>query len=178
MSVEWITFQHQQPGGSAFHHLRHAWPGDYCAPLGADHQPGGLWRGGRPNHRQQAHDPIGGHDPGAAGAPLIIIKAQEAIRAVPDSLRRAGLGLGATQWQTIWAHVLPNAIPGMLTGTILVISRAIGETAGRFPQHRRRSNHRAAGLAADTERACGFAAESALAPVLGTKIGLQCKIML
>jgi phosphate transport system permease protein len=61
--------------------------------------------------------------------PLIIINAQEAIRAVPQSLRRAGYGLGATKWQTIWSHVLPNAIPGILTGTILAISRAIGETA-------------------------------------------------
>jgi phosphate transport system permease protein len=61
--------------------------------------------------------------------PLIIINAKEAIKAVPGSLRQAGMGLGATKWQTIWAHVLPNALPGILTGTILAISRAIGETA-------------------------------------------------
>ena len=61
--------------------------------------------------------------------PLIIINAQEAIRAVPSSLRQASYGLGATQWQTIWNHVLPYAMPGILTGTILAISRAIGETA-------------------------------------------------
>jgi len=61
--------------------------------------------------------------------PLIIINAQEAIRAVPASLRQASYGLGATQWQTIWHHVLPYALPGILTGTILAISRAIGETA-------------------------------------------------
>jgi phosphate transport system permease protein len=61
--------------------------------------------------------------------PLIIINAQEAIKAVPNSLRQAGMGLGATKWQTIWAHVLPNAMPGILTGTILAVSRAIGETA-------------------------------------------------
>ncbi|MFN8443303.1 MAG: phosphate ABC transporter permease PstA [Caldilineaceae bacterium] len=61
--------------------------------------------------------------------PLIIINAQEAIRAVPSSLREAGYGLGATKWQTIWAHVLPSAIPGILTGNILALSRAIGETA-------------------------------------------------
>ncbi|MCE7983725.1 MAG: phosphate ABC transporter permease PstA [Caldilinea sp. CFX5] len=61
--------------------------------------------------------------------PLIIINAREAIRAVPASLRQASFGLGATQWQTIWHHVLPNAIPGILTGTILAISRALGETA-------------------------------------------------
>jgi len=61
--------------------------------------------------------------------PLIIINAQEAIRAVPQSLRQAGMGLGATKWQTIWHHVLPNALPGVLTGNILAMSRAIGETA-------------------------------------------------
>lgn len=61
--------------------------------------------------------------------PVIIINAQEAIRAVPDSLRQASYGLGATKWQTVWNHVLPNAMPGILTGTILAISRAFGETA-------------------------------------------------
>ena len=61
--------------------------------------------------------------------PLIIINAQEAIRAVPGSLRNASFALGATKWQTVWSHVLPSAIPGILTGTILGISRAIGETA-------------------------------------------------
>ena len=61
--------------------------------------------------------------------PLLIINGQEAIRAVPNSLRQASYGLGATQWQTIWHHVLPNALPGILTGTILAVSRAIGETA-------------------------------------------------
>ena len=61
--------------------------------------------------------------------PLIIINGQEAIRAVPNSLRQAGFGLGATHWQVIWHHVLPSAMPGVLTGTILAVSRAIGETA-------------------------------------------------
>jgi phosphate transport system permease protein len=61
--------------------------------------------------------------------PMIIINAQEAIRAVPSSLRQASLGVGATKWQTIWNHVLPNALPGILTGVILAMSRAIGETA-------------------------------------------------
>ncbi|HMN13767.1 MAG TPA: phosphate ABC transporter permease PstA [Bellilinea sp.] len=61
--------------------------------------------------------------------PILIINAQEAIRAVPSSLRQASYGLGATRWQTIWHHVLPSAMPGILTGTILAISRAIGETA-------------------------------------------------
>lgn len=61
--------------------------------------------------------------------PIIIIGAQEAIRAVPNSLRQASMGLGATRWQTIWNHVLPNALPSILTATILAVSRAIGETA-------------------------------------------------
>jgi len=61
--------------------------------------------------------------------PIIIIASQEAIRAVPNSLREASYGLGATKWQTVWNHVLPNAIPGILTGTILAVSRAFGETA-------------------------------------------------
>jgi phosphate transport system permease protein len=60
---------------------------------------------------------------------VIIINAQEAIRAVPGSLRQASYGMGATKWQTVWNHVLPNAIPGILTGTILSVSRAFGETA-------------------------------------------------
>jgi phosphate transport system permease protein len=61
--------------------------------------------------------------------PLIIINAQEAIKAVPNSLRQASYGLGATKWETVWSHVLPSALPGILTGTILSISRALGETA-------------------------------------------------
>ena len=61
--------------------------------------------------------------------PLMIINAQEAIRAVPRSLRYASYALGATRWQTTWHHVLPSALPGILTGSILAMSRAIGETA-------------------------------------------------
>jgi phosphate transport system permease protein len=61
--------------------------------------------------------------------PLMIINAQEAIKAVPDSLRQAAYGVGATRLQTIWSHVLPNALPGILTGSILAISRTLGETA-------------------------------------------------
>lgn len=61
--------------------------------------------------------------------PIIIINAQEAIRAVPISIRQASYALGATKWQTTWHHVLPGALPGIFTGTILAISRAIGETA-------------------------------------------------
>jgi phosphate transport system permease protein len=61
--------------------------------------------------------------------PIIIIASQEAIRAVPRSLRQASYGLGATRWQTVRGQVLPAALPGILTGTILSLSRAIGETA-------------------------------------------------
>lgn len=61
--------------------------------------------------------------------PVVIISAREAIRAVPGSLREASYGLGATRWQTVRHHVLPVAMPGILTGTILALSRAIGETA-------------------------------------------------
>ncbi len=61
--------------------------------------------------------------------PVVIIASREAIRAVPDSLRQASIGLGATRLQTVWSHVLPAAMPGILTGTILALSRAIGETA-------------------------------------------------
>lgn len=61
--------------------------------------------------------------------PIIIVAGREAIRAVPSSIRHASLALGATKWQTIQNHVLPYAMPGILTGTILAMSRAIGETA-------------------------------------------------
>jgi phosphate transport system permease protein len=61
--------------------------------------------------------------------PLIIVAAREAIRAVPDSLRQASYAVGVTKWQTSQYHVLPYAIPGILTGVILSVSRAIGETA-------------------------------------------------
>ncbi len=61
--------------------------------------------------------------------PVIIVAAQEAIRSVPGSLREASYGMGATKWQTIRKVVLPAAIPGVLTGSILALSRAIGETA-------------------------------------------------
>ena len=61
--------------------------------------------------------------------PILIVSSQEAIKAVPPSLREASYGLGATRWQTVWHHVLPQAFPGILTGMILALSRAIGETA-------------------------------------------------
>lgn len=61
--------------------------------------------------------------------PIIIINSQEAIQAVQSSIRLASFGLGATKWQTVSRQVLPSAMPGILTGTILAVSRAIGETA-------------------------------------------------
>jgi phosphate transport system permease protein len=61
--------------------------------------------------------------------PVVIIAAREAIRAVPSSIRHGSLALGATQWQTISRQVLPAAVPGIATGTILALSRAIGEAA-------------------------------------------------
>ncbi|WP_394699645.1 phosphate ABC transporter permease PstA [uncultured Pseudodesulfovibrio sp.] len=61
--------------------------------------------------------------------PVIIGTSEEALRSVPDTYREASLGLGATKWQTIFRVVLPSAMPGILTGSILSISRAAGETA-------------------------------------------------
>lgn len=61
--------------------------------------------------------------------PIVIISAREAIRAVPNSIRLGSLALGATQWQTIRKQVLPAAVPGIATGSILALSRAIGEAA-------------------------------------------------
>ena len=61
--------------------------------------------------------------------PVIIIASREAIKTVPISIRSAAFALGATRWQTVWSHVLPASFPGILTGVILALSRAIGETA-------------------------------------------------
>lgn len=61
--------------------------------------------------------------------PVIVVASQEAIRAVPASVREASIGMGATKWQTVSRIILPAAIPGIITGIILAISRAIGETA-------------------------------------------------
>ncbi len=61
--------------------------------------------------------------------PVIVIATQEALRTVPNSLRLAALALGATRWQMVRDHVIPAALPGIMTGTILGLSRAIGETA-------------------------------------------------
>lgn len=61
--------------------------------------------------------------------PIIIVATREAIKAVPNSLREASFGLGASKWQTIWNTILPSSVGGIMTGTILALSRAIGETA-------------------------------------------------
>ena len=61
--------------------------------------------------------------------PLVIITSAEAIRAVPNSIREAGYGIGASRWQVVRKLVLPAAVPGILTGTVLALSRALGETA-------------------------------------------------
>ncbi len=61
--------------------------------------------------------------------PVIIISTRAAIRAIPDSIREGALALGATHWQVVWDHILPLSLPGILTGTIIGLARAIGETA-------------------------------------------------
>jgi phosphate transport system permease protein len=71
----------------------------------------------------------GGLTLGLLVLPMVIIAGREALRAVPPSIREGSMALGATQWQTIWRQVLPAAIPGVATGVILALSRAIGETA-------------------------------------------------
>ena len=78
----------------------------------------------------------GGRSVAAAGVtlailvlPIVIITSAEAIRAVPDSLREAGFGVGATRWEVVRHHVLPYAAPGILTGTVLSLARALGEAA-------------------------------------------------
>jgi phosphate transport system permease protein len=71
----------------------------------------------------------GGLTLGLLVLPVVIVAGREAIRAVPPSIREGSLALGATKWQTIWKQTLPAALPGIATGTILALSRAIGETA-------------------------------------------------
>lgn len=61
--------------------------------------------------------------------PIVIITTAEALRSVPRSIREAGFGVGATRWEVIRSHVLPNAAPGILTGSVLAMARALGETA-------------------------------------------------
>lgn len=71
----------------------------------------------------------GGLTLGLLVLPIVIVSAQEAIASVPDSFRNGARALGATDWQVVRDQVLPNALPGIMTGTILALSRAIGETA-------------------------------------------------
>lgn len=61
--------------------------------------------------------------------PIVIITSAEAIRAVPTTIREAGYGVGATKWEVIRSHIIPSAFPGILTGTVLTLARAFGETA-------------------------------------------------
>ena len=61
--------------------------------------------------------------------PIVIVSTREAIKSVPSSIKDASMAMGATKWQTIWNQVLPSSIGGILTGVILAISRAVGETA-------------------------------------------------
>ncbi len=61
--------------------------------------------------------------------PIVILASQESLRAVPSTIRQASYALGATRWQTVWRQLLPVALPGMLTGVILALSRALGEAA-------------------------------------------------
>jgi phosphate transport system permease protein len=61
--------------------------------------------------------------------PTVVVASREAIRSVPDSIRQGAFALGATKWQVVWRQVLPASIPGMATGSILALSRAVGETA-------------------------------------------------
>lgn len=72
---------------------------------------------------------IGGLTMSILVLPIVIITAAEAIRAVPSGIREAGYGVGATKWEVVRSHVLPYAAPGIFTGSILTLSRAIGETA-------------------------------------------------
>lgn len=71
----------------------------------------------------------GGLTLGLLVLPVVIIASREAIRAVPQAIRQGSLALGATKWQTTWRQVLPASVPGIATGVILALSRAIGETA-------------------------------------------------
>ncbi len=72
---------------------------------------------------------IAGFTLGFLVLPIVVVASQEALRSVPNNLRQASYGMGASRWQTIWRVVLPEAAPGILTGTILAVGRAVGETA-------------------------------------------------
>ena len=104
--------------------------------LRAHHRPGGR---GSELHLGRAHARL-------MVLPILIIITTEALRAVPRGIREAGYGVGATRWEVVRSHVLPYAAPGVLTGTILSLARAFGETAplllvgrdDRVPDPRRR----------------------------------------
>lgn len=72
---------------------------------------------------------VGGLTLGLMTLPVIIIATRAAIRAIPNTIREGAMALGATRWQVVWDHILPLALPGILTGTIIGLARAIGETA-------------------------------------------------
>lgn len=72
---------------------------------------------------------VGGMTLALMSLPIIIVSSKAALKAVPDSIRQAGFGLGLTRWQIVKDHVLPLAMPGMLTGSIIALAQAIGETA-------------------------------------------------
>lgn len=72
---------------------------------------------------------VGGMTLALMSLPVIIISTRAALRSIPDSIREAAYGLGASRWQMVWYQVLPAALPGILTGTIISLARAIGETA-------------------------------------------------
>lgn len=72
---------------------------------------------------------VGGLTMALGHMPIIIIATRAALRSVPGSIREAAFGLGATPWQVVWHHTLPLAMPGVLTGTIIAMAQAIGETA-------------------------------------------------
>ena len=86
--------------------------------------------------------------------PIVIITAAEAIRAVPNSLREAGFGVGATRWEVIRTQVLPYAAPGILTGTVLALARALGEAAPLILVGRGRAPGSAASPASSTSAPC------------------------
>ncbi len=97
--------------------------------------------------------------------PTVVVSSREAIRAVPDSIRQGAFALGATKWQVVWRQVLPASIPGIATGSILALSRAVGETAPsdhgrrdhvrRVQPHTVRPVHRAAGADLQLDEAAG-----------------------
>ena len=109
--------QHPQPGRRAVGRLRPARPGRVRR------------RCSRRSGRQRAQRPRRRLTLAVLVLPIVIITSAEALRAVPTTIREAGYGVGASRWQVIRQLVLPAAAPGILTGTVLALSRALGETA-------------------------------------------------